>query len=401
MPVTDACIVRVKLVVTVQRAPARPTSNRRARARARTRVLVAVGATWALAVAACGAPAPGPSRTEATSPAAQRGADQAAVDAAQAFLAGYVDSDGRTVRRDQGGDTVSEGQGYAMLLAVAIGDQRTFDNVWSWTAAHLWQPSGLFAYHWAEGGVKDPTPAADADLQTAWALALAGTRFHQDSYLASARKIADAIMAVEVARPPGYPVLAAGPWAVEAAGSAIVEPGYWTPPAAAALARLTADDRWNQLNDGAIKLLHLLADGGTALPPDWAHARGEGDVSPTSAPDGSAPIQLGPDGMRALIWSLCAPEAKAIAAGWWPLISATANSAPITRSLSGEPTSGSVSALSAVAAAAAARAAGDTTSSDRLLRRADEIADQYPTYYGSAWLALGRVLLTTTKLGTC
>ena len=50
--------------------------------------------------------------------------------AARAFLTAYVDPDGRVVRRDQGGDTVSEGQGYALLLAVVLGDKARFQRVW-------------------------------------------------------------------------------------------------------------------------------------------------------------------------------------------------------------------------------------------------------------------------------
>ena len=47
--------------------------------------------------------------------------------ATERFLDAYVDPDGRVVRRDQGGDTVSEGQAYALLLATAVGDEATVD----------------------------------------------------------------------------------------------------------------------------------------------------------------------------------------------------------------------------------------------------------------------------------
>lgn len=53
--------------------------------------------------------------------------------AAESFLDAYVEPDGRVVRRDEGGDTVSEGQAYALLLAAAIGGDPTFDRVWMWT----------------------------------------------------------------------------------------------------------------------------------------------------------------------------------------------------------------------------------------------------------------------------
>src|SRR4051794_15467154 len=64
----------------------------------------------------------------------RRGSTPAAPDpatvAARAFLDEYVDGDGRVVRRDQGGDTVSEGQAYALLLAAVVDDRTRFDEVW-------------------------------------------------------------------------------------------------------------------------------------------------------------------------------------------------------------------------------------------------------------------------------
>src|SRR5690348_4029051 len=48
------------------------------------------------------------------------------------FLDRYMDPDGRVVRHDQGGDSVSEGQAYAMLAAVAIDDRARFARAWRW-----------------------------------------------------------------------------------------------------------------------------------------------------------------------------------------------------------------------------------------------------------------------------
>jgi endo-1,4-beta-D-glucanase Y len=64
---------------------------------------------------------------------------------ARAFLSRYVAADGRVLRRDQGGDVVSEGQAYAMLVSVAVGDRATFGRVWSWTRTHLQRRDGLLA----------------------------------------------------------------------------------------------------------------------------------------------------------------------------------------------------------------------------------------------------------------
>ena len=87
--------------------------------RAGARIL-ALGAALAAVVAACsGCRAPASAASPSASTATAR------------FLATYVRSDGRVTRPDQGGDTVSEGQAYALLLAVSTGDRPEFDRVWT------------------------------------------------------------------------------------------------------------------------------------------------------------------------------------------------------------------------------------------------------------------------------
>ena len=54
-----------------------------------------------------------------------------------------------------------------------------------------------------------------------------------------------------------------------------------------------------------------------------------------------------------------------------------------------------------VAIAGAAAAAGDEERSDERLRAATELNARTATYYGSAWAALGRILLDTEMLGVC
>src|SRR3954469_17661364 len=77
------------------------------------------------------------------------------------FLDRFVAGDGRVVRHDEGGDTVSEGQGYAMLLAVRDGDEARFNRVWRWTKTNLQRDDGLFSWRWQNGQVADESPAAD------------------------------------------------------------------------------------------------------------------------------------------------------------------------------------------------------------------------------------------------
>ncbi|MCW2572456.1 MAG: glycoside hydrolase family 8 [Frankiales bacterium] len=334
-------------------------------------------------------------------PTLGRQEDRLAVQAAARFLHTYLDPSGRVVRRDQGGDTVSEGQAYALLLSVAIGDRASFERVWTWTRQHLQRTDGLLGFHWQNGHLVDATPAADADVQTAWALTLAGRRFDRPDLTAEARRLAGAIVTTEIGYDDrGRVTLAAGPWAIRPAQPIVAEPGYWTPPAYAALAALTGDGRWKALTASDLDHLRVLTRGGLGLPPDWA-LLSHGAARPSASPDGKSAPQNGPDGMRATIWAGCTRQGRRAVARGWPALAASATQAPLVRGLDGVVRDANRVPLSAVAAAAAAQAAGESGASSALLRTADEISAQFPSYYGDAWNALGRVLLTTQRLATC
>ncbi|MGB8651130.1 MAG: glycosyl hydrolase family 8 [Mycobacteriales bacterium] len=323
--------------------------------------------------------------------------DRAAVAAGRHFLAVYEDGDGRVVRRDQGGDTVSEGQGYAMLVALALGDRGRFDRAWSWTWRHLRRPDGLLSFLWRDGAVVDATPAADADLQVAWALALAARRWHVVGYRTAARTLAVAIADHEIGYDDqGRPLLAAGPWGRAGPGKAVtVEPGYWTLAAMPVLAGVTADNRWRGLEAATRATLLGLAGRSGLLPPDWARVGGGSRAEPVRSPSGAA-VACGLDGQRALVWAATSRSGRSLAAAWWRRV--RDGSATLSRGLDGTPRDVAVAPLGAVAAAAASGAAGDLAARDRLLALATRVAQRYPTYYGSAWLALGRLLLTTSRL---
>ncbi|MGZ6792935.1 MAG: glycosyl hydrolase family 8, partial [Mycobacteriales bacterium] len=287
------------------------------------------------------------------------------------------DPDGRVVRHDQGGDTVSEGQAYAMLVAVGVGDRGAFDRTWRWTRQHLARPDGLLSYLWRDGRVSDPMAASDADLETAWALALADRRWHRHG--AEARHLAAAVLAGEVVRDDaGRPFLSAGPWAQ---ASRTVEPGYWALPAYDALGRLTGDRRWRELRDAALAALPA-----RQLPTDWATV-GAG-LQPAPPPSGG-PVRSSLDGLRAVVW--VALDAPAAAVRWRPLLDD--GTAALSRQPDGTPVGGDRHPLGAVAAAAA-----DPGHRRQDLDQAAAVERSYPGYYGSAWVALGRLLLSSDRL---
>jgi endoglucanase len=329
-------------------------------------------------------------------------ATTSAIASARQFLHDYVTPAGEVIRKDQGGDTVSEGQGYALLLAYAVDNRRLFARIWSWTRSHLLLGDALFAYRWQDGAVASNESAADADTQIAWALDLAGHRWSAPADTDASRQIATAIADHELGYDDhGRPTLAAGPWAIGAGRPTQVEPGYWTFPADAALAVLTRDRRWQGLASADAAHLGAITHAGTTLPSDWA-ALGSGSAPmPSAAPQTTEPPASGQDGLRALVWASCTPAIHGVAARWWHVLAPTARQGPLTRNLDGTPRDSDTSALSLVATAATAGAAGHRATMRSLLAEADRTARTDPTYYGNAWAALGRVLLTTTLIPGC
>jgi endo-1,4-beta-D-glucanase Y len=314
--------------------------------------------------------------------------------AATAFLSRYARSDGRVIRIDQGGDTVSEGQAYGMLLAEVAGDTAAFGRIWGWTRDHLQLPDGLFAYHTnAAGKVIGTEPASDADLLIAWALLRyrgpSAAAWHRDG-----QRVASAILAHEVTTGPGgTPIMAAGPWATGRPAS--LDPSYWSLSALQGVAAATGSAQWRRLAAGAVTLTRELTQDGRLLPPDWAELTAAGVLRPEPAPNGSEPqTQYGLDAQRVVAWfaASCNPQAKALAARWWPLLRPGDRAQAIALRPDGAALNATPAVLPLVAAAAAARAAGDAGAAQSLRRRAAAQQRSHPTYYGGAWQALGSAL---------
>jgi hypothetical protein len=320
---------------------------------------------------------------------------------ARAFLQRYVDPTGRVVRRDQGGDTVSEGQAYGLLLAQATGNDSMFRRIWAWTRSHLQLSDGeLASLTSPSGAIRDRTPASDADVLAAWALSRARGP-NAGYYHAQARRLSRAILGNETVDRGGRLLLAAGPWATGSPAS--LDPSYWALPAFLGLARFTGDPRWDRLAEGATAVTYSLTSGGSTLPPDWARLDGS-VASPTPAPNHQAPqVQYGLDAQRLVVWmaSSCDSRSRALAARWWPILSRAGRSSAIALTPAGGRINGATNALPLIASAAAAGAAGDQPVRDRLLAQARAVQAKYPTYYGGAWLGLGEVLLGTGRLGGC
>lgn len=322
-----------------------------------------------------------------------------AAEAGREFLDRYLDDDGQVIRFDQGGDTVSEGQAYAMLVAVGLGDEQAFARAWNWTRDNLQRPDGLLSWRWADGVVIDSSSASDADLDAARALVLAGERFGRPDHTAAGLALGRAVLDLETVQTAAGRILTAGQWAVAAPYA--YNPSYASPAATAVLAGSSGDPRWAELAEGSRTITRALLDQ-APLPPDWAqvHPDGRVEAMPGAMGRGQS-VRYGYDAARTPVRfaESCHEADRALAAALLEPLDRGGNSAELD--LGGSPLSPGESVVAAIGQAAAVAAHGDTARAAEELVDADHLAQATSSYYGAAWAALGRLVLTDDVLGGC
>lgn len=193
-----------------------------------------------------------------------------------AYRITYISHDGRAIDYKNGAITSSEGQSYAMLRALWMGDRDTFDRAWTWTNANLQasNPAQLPAWKWGQdaGGewvVLDPQPASDADQLIAYSLIGAAKRWKQPRYLEQARAILDQIWLQEVGQVGGRWTILPGPWA-KGQPETRLNPSYFLPFALREFAAADSAHPWSQLVDDGYLLL-TQCRGKSGLPKDWCY----------------------------------------------------------------------------------------------------------------------------------
>ena len=126
---------------------------------------------------------------------------------------------------------------------------------------------------------------------------------------------------------------------------------------------------------------------------------------PIGSPSGpQVPPRFSFDAVRTLVRMAEDPDpaGRRIAARAWPAFAgADPSKLPVDHTLSGRPLGDTLNPVVLVAAAGAADAAGQPGARDGLLDQAETLDRRFPTYYGAAWVALGRLMLTTNRLKAC
>ena len=199
------------------------------------------------------------------------------------FKAKHVTSNGasgfKRIQRDNGTqyDTVSEGMGYGMILAVYMDEQSLFDDLYSYVKKYFnsngvmgWRITAGGSYYGegADGG------ATDADEDIAIALVFASKKWSNSSrfnYENEAKTLINNLYRTCVEQ--GTNVLKPGDrWG----GSNVTNPSYFAPAWYRIFAQFTGNNAWNAVADKCYEIARnaMRNNNGTGLVPDWCTASG-------------------------------------------------------------------------------------------------------------------------------
>ncbi len=186
------------------------------------------------------------------------------------------------------GNTVSEGMGYGMLLAVGSNDQAAFNALWAFYKAHV-DVNGLM--NWSVNNCTTQTPgsqddfaATDGDEDAAMALVQADAKW--GGYTTDAKNLIGLIKQYETSQTTTPTYLRPGDAANNGGkGEGVVNPSYFATGYWRAWATYTGDAFWNQLATDAYAMLAqfqalsipdaLNVNYTGALVPDWGTSQGQ------------------------------------------------------------------------------------------------------------------------------
>lgn len=230
----------------------------------------------------------------------------------------FVSPEGRVVDTGNGRISHSEGQSYGMILALRAGDRDAFERIARWTqetlgredmALHSWRydPSQPVA-------VSDPNNATDGDLVIAWALDLAGRRWHRPEWTQRAQAIRAAIRQHCVVSRYGRQLLLPGIVGFVEDAQVMVNPSYFVWPALDHFAKADAAT-WDPIIADCEDILRLARFGSRQLPCDWLSVTGRTEVAPAVA----KPPRFSYDAIRIPLYAAIGARSDLAqpVADWW------------------------------------------------------------------------------------
>ncbi len=192
----------------------------------------------------------------------------------QGYKSRFITSDGRVIDTGNGNVSHSEGQGFGMLLAVAMDDKQTFEKIWQWTRSNL-QVRRDHLFMWRRRpkvpvAQEDRNNATDGDILIAWALLEGAGRWPSaPSLKQQAMLILSDIKARLIRQWRHQPVLLPGEQGFEHDSVLTINLSYWVFPALKRFSEEDPDPVWRQLTESGLQLLEEARFGRWQLPPDW------------------------------------------------------------------------------------------------------------------------------------
>jgi hypothetical protein len=241
------------------------------------------------------------------------------------FKARFMDQSGRIVDNGNGGISHSEGQSYALTMAVAAGDREGFDRAYRWTEANLVR-SDVALYSWRyDPGKPDPVAdrnnATDGDLLIAYALAKAADQWKQPRYAERSRAVAAAIASRLTRSIGGRMLLLPALEGFSAPERTTLNPSYYVWPALDLFARTGDAATWRRVIADGEALLTATRFGVHRLPADWIDISNSGVVSPAV----NKPRRFGFDAIRVPLYASVSGRSALIepVRRWWQTMPST------------------------------------------------------------------------------
>jgi len=215
----------------------------------------------------------------------------------EAYKAKFILPDGRVVDPQRGDITTSEGQAYAMLRAIYLGDRQTFDKLWQWSSTHIARPQDkLLAWKWENGQVSDLNTASDGDEDVALSLLEATTAWNEQSYLEAARPIINDLWEKTVTKVGNKYILKPAASGFNRYGQ-VINPSYIAPYHYKQFAKVDPVHPWQELVDSSYQQLSQIQSP-VGLFSDWASINKDGAVESGATEMGEGAVNSGYEAFR-------------------------------------------------------------------------------------------------------
>lgn len=196
------------------------------------------------------------------------------------FKHDFISPDGRVIDSFQRGISHSEGQGYAMLLAVSYNDEETFRLCREWAADNLQvRMDGLFAWSWGERtpgqwGVIDMNNASDGDLLIAFAMLLGAKKWKDSPLQDNALEIVKSIRKNLVVEHDNRLFLLPGYYGFLENDGIVLNPAYMVFPAYSLFSEYEGPEFWQRMHRDGLEILKACTFTRLKLPADWVLWKG-------------------------------------------------------------------------------------------------------------------------------